>query len=103
MDEIFSKLNYELLEESRRHAHQLVAVLHVSSDPRKNKGHTCPMSIVVMDKSAAMHIGQQLLRLPPLKESAKPHATSTTPEHAQCLLCPDLCRSSLGGPQRVCV
>src|SRR5262249_125063 len=59
--------------------------------PRKSTGHTCPMSIVVMEKSAAMHIGHQLLRLSYRKERAKPHAASTLPEHARCRLYPALC------------
>src|SRR5438128_577860 len=100
MDKLFSKLNYEFLEESRsRHAHKLGAVLHVSSDPRQSPGHTCPMRIVFMDKAAAMHLGQPLRRLPPLKERAKPHAASTTPEHALCRLYPAVCLSSLSGPK----
>src|SRR6266446_8966847 len=69
----------------------------------KSNGHTCLMRIVFMERSVAMHIGQQLLMLSPLKERAKPHAASTLPGHARCRMCPALCLSSLGGPKRVCV
>src|ERR1044072_2630814 len=104
MDVVFSKLDHALLtEKSSHHAYKRVAVLHVSSDPRKRDGHTCPTRIVFMENFAAMHLGQQLLRLPPLKERGQPHAASTTPEHALCRLYPALCLSRLRGPERRCM
>src|SRR2546427_6355137 len=104
MDCIISKLSHALLaESSSRHAHKLVTLLHVSSDPRHRNGHTCPIRIVIMDRSAAMHIGQQLLSLPPLRERVQPHAASTLPGHALGRLYPAVCLSRLRGPARVCM
>src|SRR5262245_47626432 len=80
-----------------------VALLHVSSDPRKSTGHICLMRIVFMEKSAAMHMGQQLLSLSHLKERVKPHAASTLPDHALCRMYPAVCLSHLRGPERVCM
>src|SRR5262245_3443263 len=104
MDRIFPKLHDELVAEKRRHhVHNLVVLLHVSSAPRTSTAHTCPMRIVFIDtfSSHAHCTTASQMRL--LKERMKPHAPSTTPEHTWCFLCPVICLSPSGSPERLCL